>query len=57
MVYILDIRDNFSLDFRVVRQIFMQSFGNKREREKKKGSLFLEYEKWKGEHMDDELLS
>lgn len=54
-MYILDIRDNFSLDFRVVRQIFMQSFGNKRE--KKKGSLFLEYEKWKGEHMDDELLS
>ena len=32
----------------------MQSFGNKRE---EKRSLFLEYEKWKGEHMDDELLS
>ena len=55
MVYILDTRDNFSLHFRtVIRKIFMQSFGIKRE---EKRSLFLEYEKWKGEHMDDELLS
>jgi len=35
MVYILDTWDNFSFDLRIViRQIFMQSFGNKREKKK-----------------------